>query len=193
MSDYRFYSDDPPAFVDAMARSLHMSGLRVRRLPGTGLFYRSQDRQYKGDIALQHQVADEVCRLRPHCTTLSLEFTVSFARTGHSEQNCTPDRSRRFAEQDAKRQGSQDRYVAISGLCSRTDLGLSGEGLSPENIRYQLVTFLIAGRSWSTLSFKALDTNSLTRPRNDQWTAVFSVLLAVKDPASLPGDPVGSR
>lgn len=43
-----------------MARSLKESGLRLRRLPGTSMFYRGKDKQYHDDIELQHHIADEV-------------------------------------------------------------------------------------------------------------------------------------
>lgn len=43
-----------------MARSLKESGLRLRRLPGTSMFYRGKDKQYHEDIQLQHHIADEV-------------------------------------------------------------------------------------------------------------------------------------
>jgi cytochrome P450/NADPH-cytochrome P450 reductase len=56
-----FYSEDPPAFVGAMARSLKASGLKTRRLPGTGWAYRQTDKQTAADIKLQHDIADQVC------------------------------------------------------------------------------------------------------------------------------------
>lgn len=75
----RFYSEDPPAFVESMARSLKESGQRLRRLPGTSMFYRNTDRQYQEDIKLQHHIADEVSRdgFRP----LHLTLTISYAAT----------------------------------------------------------------------------------------------------------------
>jgi hypothetical protein len=69
-----------------MARSLKESGLRIRRLPGTSMFYRNTDRQYEEDIKLQHHIADEVrfCRClsvprvkyRRPLTWLSLEQVI---------------------------------------------------------------------------------------------------------------------
>ncbi|KAJ9114036.1 hypothetical protein QFC22_005856 [Naganishia vaughanmartiniae] len=56
--------DNPPAFVEAMSRALKASGERVRRLPGTSMFYRSADRQFEEDVKLQHQIADDVIRNR---------------------------------------------------------------------------------------------------------------------------------
>jgi hypothetical protein len=59
---FSFYSEEPPAFVEAMSRALKASGERIRRLPGTSMFYRSADRQYEEDVKLQHQIADDVSR-----------------------------------------------------------------------------------------------------------------------------------
>jgi hypothetical protein len=55
-----------------MARSLKESGLRLRRLPGTAMFYRGKEKQYQEDIQLQHQIADEV---RPSLSVLLSLFS----------------------------------------------------------------------------------------------------------------------
>jgi hypothetical protein len=55
-----FYTEGSPPFVEAMASSLHESGARNRRIPGTNWMYTKANQQYKDDIALQHGIADEV-------------------------------------------------------------------------------------------------------------------------------------
>ncbi|KAJ9093885.1 hypothetical protein QFC21_006258 [Naganishia friedmannii] len=111
-----FYAENPPPFVEAMARSLKQSGLRIRRLPGTSMFYRSADRQYNADIKLQHIIADEVIQ----------------ERIDHPS----------------------DHDDLLNKMLKGKDVK-TGEGLTPENIRYQLVTFLIAGHETTSgmLSF----------------------------------------
>ncbi|KAJ9114037.1 hypothetical protein QFC22_005857 [Naganishia vaughanmartiniae] len=114
--DATFYSEDPPPFVEAMARSLKHSGLRIRRLPGTSMFYRSADRQYDADIKLQHLIADEVVQKRIEHPSDDDDLLNKM----------------------------------LKGKDPKTGLGLT-----PENIRYQLVTFLIAGHETTSgmLSF----------------------------------------
>lgn len=56
-----------------MARSLKESGLRLRRLPGTSMFYRGKDKQYHEDIQLQHHIADEV---RPSLSVFHSRYTT---------------------------------------------------------------------------------------------------------------------
>jgi cytochrome P450/NADPH-cytochrome P450 reductase len=55
-----FYTEDAPPFVEAMARSLKTAGGVGRRLPGSGFMYKAVDKQYREDIQLQHDIADEV-------------------------------------------------------------------------------------------------------------------------------------
>jgi cytochrome P450/NADPH-cytochrome P450 reductase len=55
-----FYSETAPPFVEAMSRSLKAAGLKTRRLPGTSWLYRSTDKQFEEDVALQHSIADKV-------------------------------------------------------------------------------------------------------------------------------------
>jgi cytochrome P450/NADPH-cytochrome P450 reductase len=55
-----FYFETTAPFVTAMARSLKASGMKLRRLPGTGWLHREADKQYAEDIKLQHEIADGV-------------------------------------------------------------------------------------------------------------------------------------
>ncbi|KAJ9108226.1 hypothetical protein QFC19_002473 [Naganishia cerealis] len=108
--------DNPPPFVLAMSRTLKEAGQRVRRLPGTSMFYRGADRQLEEDIGLQHHIADDVIQ----------------NRIDHpSDQDDLLNKM-------------------LKGKDPKT-----GQGLTPENIRYQLVTFLIAGHETTSgmLSF----------------------------------------
>lgn len=57
-----FYSEEPPAFVNAMASSLKMSGLRSRRLPAPAFVYSNANKQYEEEIKVQHDIADGVSR-----------------------------------------------------------------------------------------------------------------------------------
>lgn len=54
-----------PPFVHAMGESLKQSGYRTRRIPGTDWMHKAEDAKYRGDIALLHQVADDVSGCHP--------------------------------------------------------------------------------------------------------------------------------
>lgn len=60
----RFYSAEPPEFVNAMVRCLNGAGARARRIPlgpvGKQLLYATADKEMKDDIAFQHEVAEQV-------------------------------------------------------------------------------------------------------------------------------------
>ncbi len=57
-----FYSEDPPAFVGAMGRSLTSAGARGRRLPlpsaAARLLYGGEDAQFQKDVQCQWDIAE---------------------------------------------------------------------------------------------------------------------------------------
>lgn len=105
-----------------MGRSLLASGERLRRLPGTAWMYKAANKRYEEDIALQHKIADEV---RGDADAIANDQLV--------------------AERKASGENKGDLLDAM--LNGRDPV--TGKGLSPDNIRFQLVTFLIAGHEVS--------------------------------------------
>jgi cytochrome P450/NADPH-cytochrome P450 reductase len=120
-----FYREQNHPFVDAMAGSLRACGDRLRRIPGTGWMYVKANKKYKEDIQLLHDLADNV-RLPTRLSSMALTYQLVKER--------------------------QDSGERMDDLLDRLLHGrdhVTGKGLSTENIRYQLVTFLIAGHEVS--------------------------------------------
>lgn len=87
-----FYTEGSPPFVEAMASSLHESGARNRRIPGTNWMYTKANQQYKDDIALQHGIADEVrmihSTLQKRITEINRN-TLAYSRANQRYGFCT--------------------------------------------------------------------------------------------------------
>lgn len=98
---------DPHPFVEAMSRALHHAQGLAATLPIMNAFKRTSGEQYERDIALMHNVVDDVVRQR-------LE----------SGDNHTDD---------------------LLGRMLNTADKDTGQRLDPENVRNQVITFLVAG------------------------------------------------
>ena len=102
-----FQRETPHPFVEAMSRALHHAQGLAATLPIMNAFKRTSGEQYERDIALMHNVVDDVVRQR-------LE----------SGDNHTDD---------------------LLGRMLNTADKDTGQRLDPENVRNQVITFLVAG------------------------------------------------
>ncbi len=127
-----FYQREMHPFVESMVRALNESGMQNRRLPIQNRLMARTQRQYRADIALMHQITDDLIAQR-----------------------------RALPPEAAPRD--------LLGLMLTAQDPITGETLDDENIRNQLVTFLIAGHETTSglLSFATylLLTNPATLAR----------------------------
>jgi cytochrome P450 / NADPH-cytochrome P450 reductase len=124
-----FYTDQMHPFVGAMVRALVESGARANRLPVANRLMLWARHQYDEDKRLMYEVADQLIDDRRR------HPLPDEGREGPAPRSGGPDGPSRPSE------GQHD---ILDRMLSAAD-PRTGERLSDENVRYQLVTFLIAG------------------------------------------------
>src|SRR5215217_445683 len=137
-------------FVAAMVRTLIQAGVRGKQLPvQTSLMFR-QARQFNQDVEFIHSLCDEIIRSRLAGTAAAPKCTPSpsAAKQPPRPLGAHPPQGGAPLRPSAAKQPQDLLDLMLHGAGTET-------GLSVENIRYQMVTFLIAGHETTSglLSF----------------------------------------
>ncbi|MGX2993794.1 cytochrome P450 [Streptomyces sp. JNUCC 64] len=127
-----FERDEPHPFITAMVRALDHAQKKAGHIPGLDLLYAGAEKRQQANILAMNRLADEIVRGR---------------RAEHADGGGPLDAA---APGDAD--GAPDDLLSLMLLAKDKE---TGEPLDDTNIRYQLLTFLIAGHETTSgaLSF----------------------------------------
>lgn len=142
--DYRlnsFYRESAHPFVQSMSRALGESMMRLQRLPFANQLLINKRRQFQADIEYMNAMVDTIIKERK----LTLTPTGTDLSRPPAPSNGPTDAINR-----SLRSGKD----LLSFMLTQTDKQ-TGERLDDQNIRYQIITFLIAGHETTSglLSF----------------------------------------
>jgi cytochrome P450 / NADPH-cytochrome P450 reductase len=162
-----FYRESDHPFVAAMVRSLDAT-MKTRGLPLEGWLNRGRDKQLGADITYMHGVVDRIVA----------ERKTALAQSGcpHALTGASPEAAPRPAQ----------RNDLMNFMLTRPDRA-TGETLDDAQIRYQTITFLIAGHETTSgllsfaLYFLMRHPQVMARARAEA-ERVFG-----RDPATWPG------